>query len=92
MRSILLKTSALGLVMALAACQHSSDFDARYEGVTEYAGNSQAVNRAKHVDDFWKPNSDNTNIPGDGQRLGNAVNKLREPKDEDDVQEAKTTG
>lgn len=74
-----LKTSALGLVLAVSGCSYLD----RSDNVSEYAGNAQAINEAKMVEDPWNENAYNNVIEGNGQRLGQAVSDYK--KDETEV-------
>ena len=70
----LLNTTALGLLLFATGCQSYLD---RSEGVTSTAGNHLAVNEAKMVVDPWPPYADNTHLHGDGERLGDAVERYK---------------
>jgi len=78
-RNRYLTTSALGLVFALGGCTYLD----RNEGITTFAGDSQAVNQAKMVEDPWNENAYNNEIGGDGQRLGDTVKRYKEGKKEE---------
>lgn len=68
-----LTTTALSLSFALGACSYTD----RTEGVSEFAGNAQAINEAKMVVDPWNRNAYNNEIGGDGQRLGETVSRYK---------------
>ena len=70
----LLNTSALGLLLFAAGCQSYLD---RSEGVSTTAGNHLAVNEAKMVVDPWPVYANDTHLHGDGERLGDAVEKYK---------------
>jgi len=74
-----LTTTALGLVFALGGCTYLD----RNEGVTTFAGDAQAVNQAKMVEDPWNENAYNNEIGGDGQRLGDTVKRYKEGQQEE---------
>jgi len=65
--------SLTGLLF-VAGCQSNLE---RHDGVTSYAGNSNAVNEAKMVVDPWNPNSENTDIHTDGRRAADAIDRYR---------------
>ena len=69
-----LKLISLAAVLALGGCQQSLE---RNDGVTTTAGNSLAVNQAITTVDPWPRNAENTDISGDGQRLGDTVTKYK---------------
>jgi len=70
----LLNASALGLICGLTACQNYLE---RHDGVTNFAGDAQAVNDAKMAADPWKRNAHNDHLHGDGERLGDAVKRYK---------------
>ena len=70
----LLNTTALGLVLFATGCQTYFD---RRDTIESYSGEANAVNEAKMVVDPWPRNVDNVDIPGDGQRLGDAVERYK---------------
>lgn len=66
--------TALGLACALSGCQAYTE---RHDGVTSFAGNSNAVNNAKMVEDPWKRKAYNDHLHGDSERLGDAVKRYK---------------
>ena len=86
---ILTLAAVLGCTFALTACQRDL---ARTEGVTSFAGNAQAINRANQTADPWAKHAHDRNIRHDGQRLGEAVRRYKENSVETDTGiEAPTT-
>lgn len=70
-----LLTTALGLMfISLGGCTYLD----RQEGVTNFAGDAQAINEAKMVEDPWNKNAYNNKIEGDGERLGDTVKRYKE--------------
>ncbi len=69
-----LKCVSVFAALAMSGCQQYLD---RNEGVTSFAGNSQAANEAKMVVDPWPRNVENTDIPADGQRMANTIDKYK---------------
>ena len=75
----ILLTTALGLIFTLAGCTYLD----RNEGVTSFAGDAQAINQAKMVEDPWNENAYNNKIEGDGERLGDTIKRYKEGKKEE---------
>ena len=50
----------------------------RKDGITLGAGNAKSVNSATHIIDPWPRNVGNTRIPGNGQRMGGAIERYRD--------------
>ena len=73
-KSNMLKCILVLAALAVSGCQQ---YLARNEGVTSFAGNAHAANEAKMVVDPWPANVDNTDIPADGQRMADAVQKYK---------------
>ena len=69
----ILQTTALGLIFTLGGCTYLD----RNEGVTSFAGDAQAINEAKMVEDPWNENAYNNEIGGDGERLGDTVKRYK---------------
>ena len=61
-KSKILSSTALGLIFVLGGCTYLE----REEGVTTFAGDAQAINEAKMVEDPWNENAYNNEIEGDG--------------------------
>ena len=72
-----LKIAAAVLTALLAGCQSYKYTAERSDTVSEFVGDAQAINNAKLAEDPWKRKSENTQINGDGKRLGNAVESYR---------------
>ncbi len=66
--------SVLGLTCALSGCQAYSE---RHDGVTNFAGDAQAINEVKMVSDPWKKKAYNDHLHGDGERLGDVVKRYK---------------
>lgn len=75
-----LTSSALGLIFALGGCTYLE----RNDGITNFAGDAQAINETKQVVDPWNRNAYNNNIHGDGQRLGDTVKRYKEGQQEEE--------
>ena len=75
----ILQTTALGLIFTLGGCTYLD----RNEGVTSFAGDAQAINEAKMVEDPWNKNAYNNEIGGDGERLGDTVKRYKEGQKEE---------
>ena len=75
-KSKILSSTALGLIFVLGGCTYLE----REEGVTTFAGDTQAINEAKMVEDPWNENAYNNEIGGDGQRLGDTVKRYKQGK------------
>lgn len=75
----ILQTTAIGLIFALSGCTYLD----RNDGVTNFAGDAQAINEAKQTADPWNKNAYNNDIEGDGERLGDTVKRYKEGKEED---------
>ena len=76
-----LNLSTLGLAMVLGGCQSYLE---RTEGVTSFAGDSKAVNEVKMVEDHWPKHAYNNDIGGDGQRLGDTVQRYKQGQKEEE--------
>jgi uncharacterized membrane protein YgcG len=50
----------------------------RYDGIKPGAGDAKEVNAATHVIDPWPPYVGNRHIPGDSERMANAVRRYRD--------------
>lgn len=74
----ILQTTALGLIFTLGGCTYLD----RQDGVTNFAGDAQAINEAKMVEDPWNKNAYNNKIEGDGERLGDTVKRYKEGEQE----------
>lgn len=85
----MLRTTAIGLIFMLGGCTYLD----RTEGVTSFAGDSQAINAAKQTVDPWNKNAYNNQIEGDGERLGETAKRYKkgERKEEEDYDTVKTT-
>jgi hypothetical protein len=55
-----------------------SPYFQRYDGIMPGAGDAEAVNTATQMIDPWPPNVGNRHIPGDGERMANAVRRYRD--------------
>lgn len=80
----ILQTTAIGLIFALSGCTYLD----RNEGVTNFAGDTKAINQAKQTADPWNKNAYNNDIEGDGERLGDTVKRYKAGEQE----EAQTIG
>jgi hypothetical protein len=70
------RISALALVLpALASC---SEYVARRDGVSIYAGNAVMGNRVVQMVDPWPPHAANRNIAYDGAVMTRAVRRYHE--------------
>lgn len=72
-------------VVVLAGCSAGPPFDdpfapyaQRTQTITLSAGNAKEANAAIHVIDPWPPYAYNTRIPGDGQRMAEAVERYED--------------
>ncbi len=74
----LLRTTAIGVIFVLSGCTYLD----REESVTSFAGDAQAINKAKQTVDPWNENAYNNDIGGDGQRLGDTVKRYKEGEQE----------
>lgn len=50
----------------------------RFDGIQPGAGEAKEVNAATHVIDPWPPYVGNRHIPGNGERMANAVRRYRD--------------
>jgi uncharacterized membrane protein YgcG len=50
----------------------------RFDGIQPGAGDAKEVNAATHVIDPWPPYVGNRHIPGNGERMANAVRRYRD--------------
>lgn len=66
------KEIALGLMLALTACQDSL---ARRETIDIAAGDAIAQNKAIHIIDPWPASSANTAIPTNARRVADAIER-----------------
>ena len=75
----LILLSSLCLLSVTAGCQsaYEAAFE-RNEGVTSFAGDAHAVNRANQTEDPWARHSHDTHIHSDGQRIGAAVRRYKQ--------------
>ena len=64
----------IGFSCLIVGCQ---EYTSRHEGVSRFAGNANAINEAKMVADPWNRNAYDDHIPGNGERLGEAVRKYQ---------------
>lgn len=71
--------------VGLAGCSAGPPFDdpfalyvQRTQTITLSAGNAKEANAAIHVIDPWPPYAYNTRIPGDGQRMAEAVERYED--------------
>lgn len=55
-----------------------SPYFQRYDGIMPGAGDAAAVNTATHMVDPWPPYVGNRRIPGDGERMANAVRRYHD--------------
>ncbi|MER9302920.1 hypothetical protein [Mesorhizobium sp. M0496] len=67
----------LGIVLVLSGC--AADYLNHYDSVTLAAGDSNRANSLAQTVDPFNPNSQNTNIEGDGQRIAVIVRQYRGP-------------
>ncbi|AZO43779.1 hypothetical protein EJ076_23140 [Mesorhizobium sp. M7D.F.Ca.US.005.01.1.1] len=67
----------LGIVLALSGC--AADYLNHYDGVTLAVGDANRANSLAQTVDPFNPNSQNTHIEGDGQRIAGVVQQLRGP-------------
>ncbi len=77
--------TTLGLIFTLGGCSYLD----RNDGVTNFAGDAQAINQAKQTEDPWNKNAYNNKIEGDGERLGDTVKRYKEGEQEE-IQEIGT--
>ena len=73
------------VITALAGCSGGQPFDDPFETyvhrsntITLSAGNAKEANAAIHVIDPWPPYANDTRIPGDGQRMADAVDRYQD--------------
>jgi hypothetical protein len=73
------------IATAVAGCSAVPPFDDPFEPyaqrsntVTLSAGNAKEANATIHVIDPWPPYVGDTRIPGDGQRMADAVNRYKD--------------
>ena len=75
MQSYLIKSTLIfTTALLIAGCQN---YQSRHEGYSISAGDAQAINEAKMVEDPWKKSADNNQINSDGKRLGDAVKRYK---------------
>lgn len=65
-KSFLAACAAFLSVLALGAC---ADYVKRSDTVTASAGDALAFDKVVHIDDPWPPNSGNTRLTANGQRV-----------------------
>ena len=70
----ILNAICLLTTVCLAGCQQ---YHNRSDGVTTFAGNSNAVNEAKMVVDPWPKYLDDTDFDTDGERISAAVKRYK---------------
>jgi hypothetical protein len=87
-KSKILSSTALGLILTLAGCTYLD----RNDGVTSFAGDTQAINLAKHTVDPWNENAYDNDLEGDGERLSSVAKRYKkgELKPEDDFKSVNT--
>ncbi len=75
----------LGVMTAIAGCSAEPPFDdpfaqyvQRTQTITLSAGNAKEANAAIHVIDPWPAYASDTRIPGNGQRMAEAVDRYQD--------------
>ncbi|MGH6672988.1 MAG: hypothetical protein ACRECV_13580 [Xanthobacteraceae bacterium] len=86
--AVAVTATALGAM--LGGC--SDSYMARSDTIALGAGDAIAANEAMQTMDPWSPQSGNTNIPANGQRMQAAVERYRTDKPAAVVDPMQTTG
>jgi len=76
-------SAAVSIATAAVLLSGCQQYFSRHEGVSSFAGETNAHNQAISVVDTWPDGFDNTSIETDGQRQAAAVERYKNPPKED---------